>query len=202
MWTPKQKAWLHQMKSVAGVADAEYRAQMQAITGCNSAADERLTNTHFEQVMCWLEIEICKAIANEIVTPSDVLNKIADPWSFHRRRHANSQGSPSRNNGKSNGTEPTRKQLDLIDACRKDLCAFEPQFAQWSYIQSIIHNGAFGPAPDAPEKLTRDQASKLINALKEKMSRYESSETMRRPNLQGMLQSAEVSYENKDPLPF
>ncbi len=206
MWSQKQKAWLHQVKSVAGIAEIEYRAQLKALTGCDSAADDRLTNTHFEKVMCWLEMEICRAIADQIVTPDEVFDNMQDPWSFHKRKHQNQgnfKGNSAKSNVKNHGDAPTEKQLALIDATRKDLCAYERQYSQWDYIKSIIHNGMFGPAPECAEDLTREQASKLINALKERHERYKSSEIILRDPVKNILNAAEVEYQPKDePLPF
>ncbi len=198
-WSQKQISWYHQLKLVACVTDEYWRDRFQMLTQCVSSTESQLTHADFERVMRELEIEIARAISDGLTTPEHVLSKVSDPWSFHRK---SAQEYTPKFGRKESGKRITHAQRGLIAATQRDLVKHEPQFAEWYYIQRTLANVKNKDIPDTIDELSTDQASTIIDVLKSHLTRYESSSTMRRPNLQGMLQSAEVSYENKDPLPF
>lgn len=231
MLTPRQKAKLHQMLSLACIPEQEYRAKLNELFDVDTLADERLTNRDYERAAVWIELEICKAVAEGVTPIETVLTKLDDPFQYTRNSLANRaqpRGNAAAKPAQAARTplkpsDPvTQPQRSKIVALRAELTPLEPEVGDWSYITRILCAASLAPAPDTLDKLTVAQASALINALADRLSwAQKRKETQRdrqvdtammsgatpHPSVTAALNSAKVNYnhiaENDDePLPF
>lgn len=207
----KQKAWAHQLKAVAFVEESEYRSALKRLTGAESLADDTLGQDDFDAIMRWLEVEICKAIAEGLISVDEVIKKVGDPWRFHQQAlgKRSEQGANAYGSSRPSNTA-TSKQLWKIDAMRKNLVVFEPEVKDFDYCKALINAAALGPAPDDIKQLSTAQASALINALIDRLD-YAKKRADRRTEAANMptrdpappinlLSCAETTYKVRSPL--
>jgi hypothetical protein len=68
-WSKRQKQLVHQYARWAGLPSQEYRALLERVSGCASAAHPALTEYHFEQFMARLETILDSRVAEQLVQP-------------------------------------------------------------------------------------------------------------------------------------
>ena len=152
MWTKKQKGVVHQYSSAARLTDDEYRGILEECTGCRTAAAARLTHDDYAAVMAAIEGRLERAISEGILTLPDH-GKIRD-LSYWRKKLPGKRGMV------------TSRQLRAIGLLMAELRPMFPDNPM--YIQGIIRQ-AIKKQSDVLD-LTSAQASKLIDALKSRLS--------------------------------
>lgn len=158
MWSKKQKYLVHLYARAAALPDADYRALLRDVTGSSSSAERRLDQRAFDQAMARfegvLEYRIAEGLASQPATTS-----IPD------LRHWRDRLSTS--------DATTRKSWEVRVLWERLLPFLHDSQRSDSYLLAIASK-ACGMQLSSPWSLADWQASRLIDALRDRLS-YASS---------------------------
>jgi hypothetical protein len=156
-WTNPQKKAIHKYKRLLQLPDDQYRNILQSLTGCRSATNKKLTNKNFELIICFFE----KKLENKILK-----NKIPMPKNLNIKYWRNKKPIP--------GLITTR-QINFINLLFKNLCKKTNQQYSIDYLYGIASQ-ATNKKIFSINKIKSQDASKIIDAIKNKLSAHAHSQ--------------------------